>query len=88
VHYRFEKRYWLTLKTTNPIERVNKEFKRRAKAMGTMGESTRECLLAFTALRLEMGWKQVPVDHIQVENIRQLKDKYNPIEEAMTTLLN
>ena len=88
THYQFEKRYWLTLKTTNPIERINKEFKRRAKAMGTMGERTRECLLAFTALRLEMGWKQHPVDHIKLENIRQLRHKSNPVEETMTTLLN
>jgi putative transposase len=88
THYRFEERFWLTLKTTNPIERVNKEFKRRAKAMGSLGEQTLECLLAFTALRLEMGWRLLPVDHMQLANHRELRHKFNPIEETMTTLLN
>ncbi len=33
----FDKSYWRTLKTTNPIERVNKELKRRTKSKGTLG---------------------------------------------------
>jgi transposase-like protein len=40
VHYRFDKSLWRALKTTNPIERVNREFKRRTKAMDTLGERT------------------------------------------------
>jgi putative transposase len=31
VHYKFDRRFWRTLRTTNPIERVNKELKRRTK---------------------------------------------------------
>lgn len=88
THYKFEKRYWVALKTTNPIERINKEFKRRAKTMESMGESTRECLLAFTALRLEMGWRLHPVDHIGLDNVGKIKHKPNPIEDSLRTLLN
>ena len=40
IHYRFEKRFWMALKTTNPIERINKEFEKRTHAMGTLGERT------------------------------------------------
>lgn len=57
VHYTFDKSYWRTLKTTNPIERINKELKRRTKSMETLGESTLTAVVAFTALKLEMGWK-------------------------------
>lgn len=88
VHYRFERSYWIGLKTTNPIERVNKEFKRRAKSMETMGEQTQNALLAFTALRLEMNWRNQPINSKHLEKLRYLKDKYNPVEEAVQTLLN
>jgi transposase-like protein len=34
AHYKFEKKFWRVLRTTNPIERVNKELKRRTKIYG------------------------------------------------------
>ena len=36
-HYKFDKRFWRVLRTTNPIERINKELKRRTKSMETVG---------------------------------------------------
>jgi putative transposase len=87
-HYRFEKKLWLALKTTNPIERVNKEFKKRSRPMGSLGEKTLECVLAFTALRLEMGWRQVPVDSAQLANPTWLRHKANAIEETITQLVH
>jgi putative transposase len=92
VHYRFEKRFWLALKTTNPIERVNLELKRRTKSMGTVGERTLECLQAFTALRLEMNWKSVAIDsdrlkHLQYMKLRDKQQNANAMEEVITTLL-
>jgi putative transposase len=62
AHYSFEKKLWRGLKTTNPIERVNKELKRRTKSMETLGEKTLEVLLAFTAIRLEFGRQTTPID--------------------------
>ena len=88
VHYSFERSLWIPLKTTNPIERINKEFKRRAKTMETMGETTRDILLAFTALRLEMNWKKMPINSKALEKIPGLRDRFNPVEEAVATLLN
>lgn len=61
VHYEFPKNHWDALRTTNPIERVNKEFKRRSKAMETIGPDGLKTLLAFTALRLEFGWAMTPI---------------------------
>lgn len=90
VHYRFEKRFWLALKTTNPIERVNREFKKRTKSMGSLGERTLECLQAFTALRLEMNWKKMPLDSRSLDSLQWIKQKnevQNQIEEAVNTLL-
>jgi transposase-like protein len=48
AHYGFPKDHWLALKTTNPIERVNRECKRRFKS-NTVGPGGLKVLLAFTA---------------------------------------
>jgi putative transposase len=68
-HYDFPARRWAALRTTNPIERVNKEFKRRSKAMETMGPDGLKALLAFTALRLEYGWSLAPITSPQLDNL-------------------
>jgi putative transposase len=68
-HYDFPKEYWSALRTTNPIERVNKEFKRRSKSMEQMGPDGLDALLAFTALRLEFGWSTTPVTSAKLGNL-------------------
>jgi len=90
VHYRFEKSLWRALKTTNPIERVNREFKRRTKSMDSLGERTLETLLAFTALRLEYHWQRMPINAPQLENLRgiRLNKTLNQIDSAMETLVH
>ncbi len=86
VHYNFEKSYWRTLKTTNPIERINKELKRRTKSMETLGESTLTSVVAFTALKLEMGWKMYKVNDQRHEKLDRLW-KTNVIEETVKELI-
>jgi putative transposase len=91
VHYRFEKRFWLALKTTNAIERVNKEFKRRTKAMETVGESTLTTLVAFIALKLEMGWRHHTVDGRSLDNLEMSPSRgrgvINTVDEAASALI-
>jgi putative transposase len=86
VHYRFDKSLWRALKTTNPIERINREFKRRTKSMDTLGENTLETLLAFISLRFEYYWQRMPVNASQLENLRWIKQ--NQIESTMETLVH
>jgi transposase-like protein len=86
VHYTFDKSYWRTLKTTNPIERINKELKRRTKSMETLGESTLTAVVAFTALKLEMGWKMYKVNDQRHEKLDRLW-KTNVIEGAINKLI-
>lgn len=90
VHYRFEKSLWRALKTTNPIERVNREFKRRTKSMDSLGERTLETLLAFTALRLEYHWQRMAVNSPQLENLKWIKSNQtiNQIDSAMENLVH
>lgn len=84
AHYKFEKRFWRTLRTTNPIERVNKELKRRTKSMETLGEKTLGVLLAFTAMRLEYHWQRFSVD---TPHLEKLASKRNRIESTVVQLL-
>lgn len=84
AHYRFAPQFWRALRTTNPIERVNKEFKRRYRSMGTIGERTLRSLLAFTALRLELGWASRPIDSKTFETLVHVRP--NAIEKTLDTL--
>lgn len=60
--YKFPKEEWVSVRTTNIIERLNKEFKRRTKPMEIVaGEQACYMLLAFISLKMEMGWRSTPV---------------------------
>jgi len=59
--FSFPKHEWISLRTTNAIERVNKEFKRRTKPMEILaGEQSAYLLLCFVACKMELGWKCAP----------------------------
>jgi len=83
-HYRFDKQLWRTLRTTNPIERVNKELKRRTKSMDSLGEKTLMVVTAFTAMRLECNWQRIAVDSPTMLNLKPIK--LNAIESAMESM--
>ena len=58
----FPETEWLSLRTTNPIERLNKEFKRRTKTMEIVaGEKSCYSLLAVVSIRMEAYWKKHPI---------------------------
>lgn len=86
AHYAFDKSYWRALRTTNPIERVNKEIKRRTKSMEALGEKTLEVILAFVALRLEFNWRRNPVNAEHFEKLVNMKQ--NAIETVVHELVD
>ena len=60
--YSFPEEEWIALRTTNIIERVNKEFKRRTKPMEILaGEESAYRLLCFVALKMELNWRSAPL---------------------------
>jgi putative transposase len=60
--YSFPEHEWMGLRTTNSIERVNKEFKRRTKPMEVLaGERSAYKLLCFVASKIEQSWKHAPL---------------------------
>ncbi len=60
--FSFPREEWISLRTTNTIERVNKEFKRRTKPMEILaGEQSAYRLLCFIALKMELNWRSAPL---------------------------
>ena len=60
--YKFPAEEWICLRTTNVIERLNKEFKRRTKTMEILaGEKSCYLLLSFIAFKMELGWRNAPL---------------------------
>ncbi len=56
---------WVCLRTTNVIERVNKEFKRRTKPMEILaGERSCYTLLTFVCLKMEIHWRSKPIGKV------------------------
>jgi putative transposase len=54
----FPKEHWAALRTTNIIERLNKEYKRRTKVMEILaGEVSCYRLLYYISMRMEKRWK-------------------------------
>ena len=71
--YKFPEEEWISLRTTNIIERLNKEFKRRTKPMEIVaGENACYRLLAFISLRMELHWRSNPIGKVQ-KNLPFLK---------------
>ncbi len=79
-HYRFPQGVQNALKTTNAVERIHKEFKRRSRAMEGVSEMTLTTLVAFTALRLEMGWRRRAIDTYEVSHLTKQRAKLPVVE--------
>jgi putative transposase len=62
----FPEEEWISLRTTNGIERLNKEFKRRTKTMEIVPEEE-SCyrLLALISLKMEVHWRSNPVGKVK-----------------------
>ena len=63
--FNFPEEEWISLRTTNIIERLNKEFKRRTKPMEiAAGERACYTLLTFICLKMELHWRSNPVGKV------------------------
>jgi putative transposase len=65
--FHFPAEQWVSLRTTNIIERLHKEFKRRTKPMEIVaGELSCYRLLAFISLKMELHWRANPVGKVRL----------------------
>lgn len=72
--FRYPEEEWISLRTTNIIERLNKEFKRRTKPMEIVaGENACYTLLAFICLKMELHWRSNPIGKVR-KNLPFLKE--------------
>ena len=57
---------WISLRTTNIIERLNKEFRRRTRPMEILaGEQACYRILAFICIKMELHWRSNPVGRVR-----------------------
>jgi putative transposase len=64
--FKFPEEEWISLRTSNIIERLNKEFKRRTKSMEIVaGENACYRLLAFISLKMELSWRANPIGKVR-----------------------
>ena len=62
----FPEEEWISLRTTNIIERLNKEYKRRTRSMEILaGEQACYMLLAFISLKMELHWRSNPIGKVR-----------------------
>ncbi|RTZ79654.1 MAG: IS256 family transposase, partial [Gammaproteobacteria bacterium] len=72
--FNFPEDEWISLRTTNIIERLNKEFRRRTKSMEIVaGEQACYTLLAFISLKMELHWRSNPIGKV-AKNLPILQD--------------
>ena len=72
--FNFPEEEWISLRTTNIIERLNKEFKRRTKPMEIVaGESACYTLLAFICIKMELHWRSNRIGKVRY-NLPVLKN--------------
>ena len=75
--FKFPEEEWISLRTTNIIERLNKEFKRRTKPMEILaGENACYTLLAFICIKMELHWRSNPIGkvHYNLPSLKKLVD--------------
>ena len=76
TYLKFDQAYWVSLRTTNPIERLNKEFRRRTKPMEIAGgEASLYNILTFVSLKMEIGWRQAPIQ-ADSKKLKHLMEKF------------
>jgi len=64
--FSFPEEEWRSLRTTNIIERLNKEFRRRTRPMEILaGETACYRILAFIAIKMELHWRSNPVEKVR-----------------------
>ena len=64
--FTFPEEEWISLRTTNFIERLNKEFKRRTRPMEIVaGENACYLLLAFISLKMEASWRSTKIGKVR-----------------------
>ena len=92
TYLQFPEEEWICLRTSNVIERVNKEFKRRTKPMEIVaGERSCYTLLAFISLKMELRWRSKPIgkdksrgDAVALEHYRKHKHDITPSDLEVT----
>jgi putative transposase len=67
----FPREHWIRLRTNNPLERINKEIKRRTKVVGCFPDGESALMLAAARLRHVMGTNWSSKRYLNIDLLRE-----------------
>lgn len=67
--YSFPQAHWKTIRTSNPIERLFEEVKKRSHKMATAFRNEDSCLLLFYAVIRTLKFKRIPIPSVSPDSL-------------------
>ena len=82
AHYEFDREYWLALKTTNPVRRLQLDLSQAAARDETLVEFDPHVFVALVAQRLEASWARHRISSRSIRKLAAVETQAIASEEA------
>jgi len=81
-YYAFPQEHWSRIRTNNPLERVNREIRRRTRVVGCFPDGNSALMLVAARLRHVAGTKWGMRKYLDIDLIRETEEEETPIEAS------
>ena len=71
----FPREHWLKIRTTNPLERINREIRRRTRVVGAFPDGNAAVLLVAARLRYITGTRWGTKMYMNIQRWKRMKDE-------------
>ena len=71
----FPREHWLKIRTTNPLERINREIRRRTRVVGAFPDGNAAVLLVAARLRYITGTRWGTKMYMNIQRLKRMKDE-------------
>jgi transposase-like protein len=71
-YYSFPEKHWRRIRTNNPLERINKEIRRRTKVVGSFPDGESALMLVAARLRFIAGTKWGTHRYLDMQHLKEL----------------
>jgi putative transposase len=71
----FPREHWLRIRTTNPLERINREIRRRTRVVGAFPDGNAAVLLVTARLRYIAGTRWGTLGYMDMKRLRRMKEE-------------
>ena len=74
-YYHFPREHWRSLRTNNPLERLNREIRRRTRVVGNFPDGNSALMLVAARLRQMAGTKWGTRRYLDMSRLRELRNQ-------------